>query len=207
MEVLSEELVRRLARSLPGRPARDSPPRPARSSLCDDVDGIFAALGRVLSEIRGRRVVLRQETFPPHTASGLWLDLHDMDIVVVRKDAADTNHALVIAGHEIWHMVSGHCSARTSAGPTAARGHALSADAIESVVKLLLASADDRMSDAGQLKYAARTDFTQQHEAEAELFGLKFATDLRELRRHHQRPDLDELAGRIADSLGRGPWA
>jgi hypothetical protein len=194
MNELSEELITGLAHTAP----------------CDDVEGIFDGLGRVVSEMRGRPVILKTTHFPPHTASGLWLDLPDMDIVAVREDAADSQHALVIAGHEIWHMFEGHCSAHTSVGPAAARAQsAPRAEAVEYVVNLLLASADDRLSDLDQrgLKYAARTNFTEQHEAEAELFGLQFATDLRELRRSRRRLNRDELAGRIADSLGRGLWA
>ncbi|MGC4987274.1 toxin-antitoxin system, toxin component [Streptomyces sp. DT193] len=174
-----------------------------------DVDEIFTALGPLLSTMRGRPVILKRTTFPPDTASGLWVDLPDMDILAVREDAADTDHAQVILGHEIWHMFQGHCTAHTSAGRAAARGQTEHAEAIHQVVQHLLASGDGRISGRApsDLQYSARTDFDDDQEIEAEMFGLHFGTELRTFRRTRRRPDLHHVAGRIEDSLGRGPWA
>ncbi|MFC4469230.1 toxin-antitoxin system, toxin component [Streptomyces xiangluensis] len=190
MKALSTKLVTGLAQTQP-----------------TDDDGSFAALGTVLSDLRGRPVILKRAAFPPNTASGLWLDLPDMDLIAV--DTANSEHTHVIAGHEVWHMVKGHCGAHTSAGPAAARAHCDHAPAVEDVVRLLLASGDGRLSNLspGDLKYAARTQFDAGHEADAEMFGLRFGTDLRDFRRTHRRPDLHHVAGRIEDSLARGPWA
>lgn len=192
MKALSTKLVTALAQTHPA-----------------DDDESFTALGVVLSDLRGRPVVLKRAAFPPHTASGLWLDLPDMDVVAVREDTATSEHAHVIVGHEVWHMVQGHCGAHTSVGPAAARASSGHAAAVEDVVRLLLASGDTHLNDLSQrdLKYAARTNFDAGHEAEAEMFGLRFGTDLRAFRRTHRRPDLHQVAGRIEDSLGRGPWA
>jgi hypothetical protein len=172
-------------------------------------DEIFTALGGILSDLRGRPVVLKRAPFPPNTASGLWLDLPDMDIVAVREDTANSEHEHVILGHEIWHMFKGHCAAHTSAGPAVARAHSDHAAAAEAVASRLVAVLDDRLGDLSShdLRYAARTDFDQKDEAEAELFGLRLGTDLRAFRRTHRRPDLHQVAGRIEDSMGRGPWA
>jgi hypothetical protein len=61
----------------------------------------------VMSGLRGRPVRLRTAAFPVGTASGLWLDFADQDVVVVEQRTAP-GHQLVILGHELWHMAAGH---------------------------------------------------------------------------------------------------
>ncbi|GHD49071.1 toxin-antitoxin system, toxin component [Streptomyces mirabilis] len=174
-----------------------------------DDDGFFSALGTLLSDMRQRPVILKRTAFPPNTVSGLWLDLPDMDILAVREDTADVEHAHVILGHEIWHMFQGHCTAHTSAGPAAARAQSGHSETVDRIARHILASDDGQLSDRGygDLRGAARTGFDADEEAEAEMFGLRFGTDLRTVRRSHRRPDLHQVAGRIEESLGRGPWA
>lgn len=65
------------------------------------------ALCAVMSGLRGRPVRLRTAVFPAGTASGLWLDFADQDVVVVEERTAP-GHQLVILGHELWHMAAGH---------------------------------------------------------------------------------------------------
>jgi hypothetical protein len=192
MEELSATLVASLAQAKPA-----------------DDDAIFTGLSAILSQMRGRPVVLKRAAFPVNTASGLWLDLPDMDIVAVRDDTADTQHEHVILGHEIWHMFQGHCGAHTPAGRAAARAHPAHAAAVEAVVTGLLDGRDEQLGDLSKsdLRYAARTDFDDEDEAEAEVFGLRLGTDLRAFRQTHRRPDLHQLAGRIEESLGHGLWA
>jgi hypothetical protein len=184
MKDLSAELLTRLAKAAPG-----------------DDEEIFTALGGILTDLRGRPVVLKRTAFPPGTASGLWLDLEDMDLVAVRDD--------VILGHEIWHMFEGHCGARTPAGRAATRAHTSHVGAVDDVVGQILATPDERLHNlsAPQLSYAARTQFDDKHEAEAEMFGLRLGTDLRTFRKAHHRADLGQVAGRIEDSLGKGLWS
>ncbi|MFD0068797.1 toxin-antitoxin system, toxin component [Streptomyces sp. NPDC059944] len=172
-------------------------------------DEIFTALSPLLSSMRGRPVVIKRTAFPPDTTSGLWLDLPDMDILAVREDTADTEHEQVILGHEIWHMVQGHSTVHTRAGRAAARGQAGNTKTIHHVVWHLMTSDDGLLSGlgAGDLQYAARTGFDDEQEIEAEMFGLRFGTELRAARKTRRRPDLHHVAGRIEDSLGRGPWA
>ncbi|WP_255950617.1 toxin-antitoxin system, toxin component [Streptomyces odontomachi] len=166
-------------------------------------EGVFPALGAVLSELRGRPVILKRAAFPIGTASGLWLDLPEMDIVAVCEDTANSEHEHVILGHEIWHMFEGHCAAHTAAGGAAARAHHTTA--VDDVVHALLATRDDRLSDLGQLRYVARTDFDDSHEAEAEMFGLHFATHVRHAQQMRRRADRQQVAGRIEDSMSSGP--
>ncbi|MGW2935632.1 toxin-antitoxin system, toxin component [Streptomyces sp. NPDC001156] len=189
MKELSTALLTRLAQAVPR-----------------DDEEMFTELGRVLTDLRGRPVVLKRTTFPPGTASGLWLDLEDMDVIAVRDDTTNSEHEHVILGHEIWHMFEGHCGAHSPAGRAAARAHAAHDGVVDDVVKQLLVARDAKLDGLGApgLGYAARTRFDEKHEAEAEMFGLRLGTDLRIFRRTHWRADVGQVAARIEDSLGRG---
>ena len=191
MKELSAKLLARLAAAAPS-----------------DDEEIFTALGEILTDLRGRPVVLKRTAFPIETASGLWIDLEDMDIIAVRDDAANSEHEHVILGHEIWHMFEGHCGVHTPAGRAAARSHPPHAAAVDDVAQQIAASRDERLPalSAPQLSYAARTGFDNKNEGEAELFGLRLGTELRAFRESRRRADLGQVAGRIEDSLGRGLW-
>ncbi|MFE0427443.1 hypothetical protein ACFW15_34815, partial [Streptomyces sp. NPDC058953] len=47
---------------------------------------VFATLCERLTERRGRPVVLRLVEFPPGTASGLYLDMTDRDVICVQSN-------------------------------------------------------------------------------------------------------------------------
>ncbi|MER7680431.1 toxin-antitoxin system, toxin component [Streptomyces sp. NPDC096934] len=152
---------------------------------------LYAALCDAMSRRRGRPVRFRTAAFPPGTASGLWLDMAEQDLVVIEERTAP-DHQLVILGHELWHMTAGHCGHHVEGAAVAAR--------------LLDDDADLR---ATVLKVAARTRFDLADEKEAESFGLLLASKCRTwlagspLRGPVSR---DGLAGRIEASLGcRGP--
>jgi hypothetical protein len=68
-----------------------------------DPEALFTALVDSVAAWRGRPVVVRREVFPPHTASGLWLEAETRDVVVVDRRAA-VWHQIVIFCHEVWHM-------------------------------------------------------------------------------------------------------
>lgn len=85
-----------------------------------------------MSEHRGRRVDFRMASFPPGTASGLWLDMADRDLVVIEERTAP-DHQLVILGHELWHMKAGHCSHHVDGAAVAARLLSDEADIAETV--------------------------------------------------------------------------
>ncbi|MFF3411962.1 toxin-antitoxin system, toxin component [Streptomyces sp. NPDC002742] len=154
-------------------------------------DDLYAALCGAMSRRRGRPVRFRTAAFPPGTASGLWLDMAEQDLVVIEERTAP-DHQLVILGHELWHMKAGHCGHHVDGAAVAAR--------------LLSDRAD---LQATVLKVAARTRFDLADEQEAESFGLLLASKCRtwlagsSLRGPVQRHG---LAGRIEASLGcRGP--
>ena len=152
---------------------------------------LYTALCCAMSRRRGRPVQFRTAAFPPGTASGLWLDMAEQDLVVIEERTAP-DHQLVILGHELWHMKAGHSSHHVEGAAVAAR--------------LLSDSAD---LQATVLNVAARTRFDLDDEKEAESFGLLLASKCRtwlagsSLRGPVRR---EGLAGRIEASLGyRGP--
>jgi hypothetical protein len=173
--------MRRLCGELVAELAEQALPAPARPA------DLYGALCDAMSRRRGRPVLYRTAAFPPGTASGLWLDMTDRDLVVIEERTAP-DHQLVILGHELWHMQAGH------------RGHHVEGAAV--AARLLHDEADLR---ATVLKVAARSRFDLSDEKEAESFGLLLASKCRtrlagsSLRGPVQR---DHLAGRIEASLG-----
>ena len=89
---------------------------PMRVPVPADPEALFDALVDSVSRWRGREVVVRREAFPPHTASGLWLEADTQDVVVVDKRAA-VWHQIVIFCHEVWHMNQQDPDARQYSAP------------------------------------------------------------------------------------------
>ncbi|MHC0432633.1 toxin-antitoxin system, toxin component [Streptomyces sp. O3] len=172
--------MRRLCGELVGGIDLPTPTEPA---------DLYAALCGGMSRRRGRPVKLRMAPFPPGTASGLWLDMADQDLIVVEERTAP-DHQLVILGHELWHMKAGHCGHEVDGAEVAARLRSQTADLHETVRTV-----------------AARTRFDQADEDEAESFGLLLASKCRpwlaSAGERHTTAGRDVLAGRIEASLGR----
>ncbi|MEV5019747.1 toxin [Streptomyces sp. NPDC053780] len=76
---------------------------PIRVPVPADPEVLFEALVASVSAWRGREVVVHRAAFPPHTASGLWLEREHHDDIVVDERAA-VWHQIVILCHEVWHM-------------------------------------------------------------------------------------------------------
>ncbi|GAA3496947.1 hypothetical protein GCM10019016_040480 [Streptomyces prasinosporus] len=96
---------------------------PIRVAVPADPEVLFEALVASVSAWRGREVVVHRVAFPPHTASGLWLEREHHDDVVVDERAA-VWHQIVILCHEVWHMSrrpARAASAGERARPIAAR--------------------------------------------------------------------------------------
>ncbi|MET7296191.1 toxin-antitoxin system, toxin component [Streptomyces griseoloalbus] len=173
MRRLCGELLAELTLPVPARPA-----------------DLYAALCEGMSRRRGRPVRFRTAVFPPGTASGLWLDMADQDLVVIEERTAP-DHQLVILGHELWHMKAGH------------RGHEVEGARV--AARLLDEAPDEDALRATVLKVAARTRFDLAEEKEAEAFGLLLASKCRTwLTGSSPRGPVqrDHLAGRIGASLG-----
>ncbi|MGW0705380.1 toxin-antitoxin system, toxin component [Streptomyces sp. NPDC002643] len=180
--------MRRLCGELVGELTLPAPADPA---------DLYGALCDAMSRRRGRPVQYRTAAFPPGTASGLWLDMAEQDLVVIEERTAP-DHQLVILGHELWHMQAGHHGQHVP-GAEGDVGAAVAA-------RLLSADAD---LGATVLKVAARTRFDLADEQDAESFGLLLASKCRTwLAGSAQRGPMgrEHLAGRIGASLGyRGP--
>ncbi|MFH0518934.1 toxin [Streptomyces sp. M41] len=101
--------MRRLADALIG---------PIRVPVPADPEALFQAVVDSAVQWRGRPIVVHRAVFPPHTASGLWLERERHDDVVVDERAA-VWHQIVIFCHEVWHMHR-QCADGTG-GRTAAR--------------------------------------------------------------------------------------
>nr|WP_107055881.1 toxin [Streptomyces griseus] len=146
---------------------------PMRVPVPADPEALFDALVDSVSRWRGREVVVRREVFPPHTASGLWLEGEAHDIVVVDRRAAAW-HQIVIFCHEVWHM---HQQGADS--PTAAT------------------------HDGSPVPVAARTDFSLADEQEADRFGMLMSGRLRPwLEADATAGDgAQDIAGRIGAAL------
>ncbi|WP_393077950.1 toxin-antitoxin system, toxin component [Streptomyces sp. LN704] len=159
-----------------------------RLPVPSDPDVLFAALIARVSEIKGRQVVLLQEEFPHGTATGLWLELPEQDVIVVDQRAAPV-HRLAILCHEIWHMIKGDCGHHTAGVRVAAR---------------VLSDRADLRQAVGAV--AARTEFNERSEQEAETFALRAVTQLRvwlEGEADGASTDRTRIAGRITASLGQ----
>ncbi|EYT80914.1 toxin [Streptomyces andamanensis] len=166
--------MRRLAETLIG---------PLRVPVPADPETLFAALVDSVAAWRGRPVVVRREIFPPHTASGLWLEGETQDVVVIDRRAAAW-HQIVIFCHEVWHMSRRAAdTADTAAGPVPAGGP--------------------------PRPVAARTDFSLADEQEADRFGMLMGGRLRGWLEEAPAggasaaaPGADEdIAGRIGSAL------
>ncbi|MER5468255.1 toxin [Streptomyces sp. NPDC002935] len=151
---------------------------PIRVTLPADPEELFAALVSSVNHWRGREVVVHKAAFPPHTATGLWLERDTYDDVIIEERAA-VWHQIVIFGHEVWHMSQGD----------AAPVHRLGAS-------------------PGSQPTAARTDFSLRAEQEADLFGMLVGRRLRSLLEASDHSvfasgaqSADDLAGRIGAAL------
>ncbi len=173
----------------------------------DGDDGAIPAIGRALSDVRGRPVRLHSWAFPPATASGLWIDRDSHDVIAYEKNT-DPEHQLVIIGHEAWHMFQGHCGSHTAHGPAASRALGEDATAALKDLAALVSDTDgaalpptDRMDAV--LHFAARTDTaSMEMELEAEHFGIRFATDVQAaLAEARSSADSTALAGRIGAAM------
>ncbi|MGG8410487.1 toxin-antitoxin system, toxin component [Streptomyces sp. 12297] len=157
-----------------------------------DIDALIARMAAHLTVLRGRPVRILRKDFPSAAGvlSGLWLDRETEDVIVVVKSTSPF-HALVILGHEIWHMMRGHCGSHPL-GPHAATrllGDELTEGQLDEVARMVAA------------RKAATPGDADEHEAEG--FGRKFGLRYRHLVEAAAAPRvLKGPAARIQTSLG-----
>ncbi|MFD4789908.1 toxin-antitoxin system, toxin component [Streptomyces sp. NPDC058459] len=175
--------MRRLCAELVGQLDRPAPLPP---------EELYRSLCSTMSRRRGRPVQFRTAVFPPGTASGLWLEMSDRDLVVVEERTAP-DHQLVILGHELWHLQAGRTGHRTD-GPE-----------VGVATRLLGDDTDRDALRAAVHRVAARTRFDQGEERDAETFGLLLASKCRTRMTGSSLSGpvrRDGVAGRIGASLG-----
>ncbi|MFD0319250.1 toxin-antitoxin system, toxin component [Streptomyces flavalbus] len=173
----------------------------------DRDEDLIPAVGRAIERVRGRPVRLCAVAFPPETASGVWIDRTQSDILAYERHT-DPGHQLVIIGHEAWHMFQGHCSSLTAHGSVATRAKDSADTALRDLLEVLAATevpgaAGPADRTAPRLHIAMRADAgTHREEDEAEFFGVRFATSVQAaLLASRSSADTDNLAGRIQASM------
>lgn len=157
------------------------------------VGSLCAAYGRVRG---GRRVEFRFTTFPPDTASGLWLGLEDRDLLVIEEHTRP-EHQLVIACHELWHVDEGVCG-RHGPGMTVAARLAGTHSGLSDLL-----SSDQGLSSVVR-QAAARADREDPAEIRAETFGLHLGKILQAFLPPPREEQVPEAVERIKSSFGWG---
>ncbi|MFF4499678.1 toxin [Streptomyces sp. NPDC001401] len=187
MKSLLAELGREASKSI----ARPAEPRAVMEGFC-----------RAMSVRVGRPIQLLFRAFPPDIpVSGLRLDCGDRSIIVVEEGTVPEAQ-LVILGHELWHEEQGACGDH-AIGPAAARAHGRPPEALGRAAQRILASEEVPREVCRTV--AARSASADDHEVDAETFGLLFAREVRTWMkgRYAQGPVTPAtVEGRINLSLG-----
>ncbi|GLV88412.1 hypothetical protein Slala03_81010 [Streptomyces lavendulae subsp. lavendulae] len=132
---------------------------------------------RAMSDRVSRPIQLVFRSFPANIpVSGMRLDLGQRSIIVVEERAVPEAQ-LVILGHELWHEEQGDCGHGTAGLSAAARVLSHSKDAVRRAAEQILASAE--VPHEALLTASARADSDDDHEVEAETFGLLFGREVR----------------------------
>ncbi|WNZ14880.1 toxin [Streptomyces sp. 11x1] len=125
---------------------------------------LMRALCSIMSERLDRPVDLKIVAFPHASgASGLTINFEDGRALVLVEERTDSEHQLVILGHELWHLQHGHC------------GHA--ADGL--IVAARALAADDELPWDKLFSMVARSPSHNTDEADADDFGLLLSVKFR----------------------------
>ncbi|MGW2722018.1 toxin [Streptomyces sp. NPDC001492] len=187
MKSLLSELGREAAKSI----ARPAEPRAVMEEFC-----------RAMSVRVGRPIQLLFRAFPPDIpVSGMRVDYGDRSLIVV-EECTVPEAQLVIFGHELWHEEQGTCGDH-AIGPTAARSLGGPPGALARAAQQVLASEEVPREVCRTV--TARSASADNHEVDAETFGLLFAREVRTWMkgRYAQGPVTPAtVEGRINLSLG-----
>ncbi|MER6348734.1 toxin [Streptomyces sp. NPDC001595] len=140
---------------------------------------VMRAFCAAMSARAGRPVQLVFRAFPQDIpVSGLRLDCGDRSIVVVEERAVPESQ-LVILGHELWHEEQGDGGHHIAGLTASARslGPEESPDAVRRAAEQILAAHE--VPREALLTLAARADSADEHEVDAETFGLLFGREVR----------------------------
>ncbi|MFI7322768.1 toxin-antitoxin system, toxin component [Streptomyces venezuelae] len=171
-----------------------------------EADELCRALCTTMARRRNREIEFRTSSFPPGTASGLWLDLGVRDVVVVEERTAPVQK-VVITGHELRHMDQGHCSRHVIQGNVATRLFSYDTDLQATVNAVLAVTGHPAPATGAHRKTAVREH--ARHESDADHFGLLLASRVRPKLNGascHRAVPGDLIADRIETALGyHGP--
>ncbi|MGW7105215.1 toxin-antitoxin system, toxin component [Streptomyces xanthophaeus] len=162
--------------------------------VAEVIGGLCAAYARHRGS--DRQVDFHFASFPPDTASGLWLELDDIDLIVIEAHTRP-EHQLVIACHELWHLDEGTSDSLGPGMAVAARltgRHGCLAELLDPGNGL----------DAVVRQAAARADQGDPAEIRAEMFGLHLGKLLRPYLPAPREEQFPEAIERIKTSLGWG---
>lgn len=149
----------------------------------------------------GRPIELLFRAFPPDIlVSGMRLDCGDRTIIVV-EEATAPEAQFVIFGHELWHEEKGGCGHHVAGLSAAARAlaPAQTPDAVDRAVEQILDSHE--VPGDALLAVAARAESIDEHEVDAETFGLLFGRAVRSWMNAHGPVSADTVEGRMHLSL------
>ncbi|MEW2415978.1 toxin-antitoxin system, toxin component [Streptomyces sp. NPDC046866] len=168
-----------------------------RRAAPGDAAGIVGSLCAAYGRRRGGRPVdFRFAGFPPDTASGLWLELPDRDLLVIEERTRPA-HQLVIACHELWHLEEGTCDSHGPGMAVAARLAGPGGDLAQ------LLRPDGGLGSVVR-QAAARADREDPAEIRAETFGLHLGKILKTFLQAPCEEHFPEPIERIKSSLGWG---
>ncbi|MEV5318534.1 toxin [Streptomyces sp. NPDC052687] len=183
-----------------GRQASGIIQRPA------DPSTVMHGFCQAMSVRRDRPIQLAFRAFPDDIpVSGMRLDCGDRSIIVVEERAVPEAQ-LVILGHELWHEEQGECGNHVPGLPAA---RALSThqppDVLRRAAEEILAAQE--VPRQALLTIAGRAVSDDDHEADAETFGLLFGREVRAwMTGPHARGPVSPatVEGRI--NLSLSPW-
>ncbi|MFJ9906205.1 toxin [Streptomyces sp. NPDC101152] len=154
-----------------GREASRTIRRPAEPRV------VMEAFCRAMSVRVGRPVELVFRAFPTEVpVSGLRLDLGDRSVVVVEEGTVPEAQ-LVILGHELWHEEQGSCGHAPGAAAARALAPGQTQEMLERAARDILAAS--KVPREACLAVAARSGHADDHEVDAETFGLLFGREVR----------------------------
>ncbi|MFI0914247.1 hypothetical protein [Streptomyces abikoensis] len=153
---------------------------------------LFKALCDRMGERHNEPVVHRIVAFPAGTVSGMWVATESQHLVLIEANTAP-DHQLVILGHELWHLEDRQSAIRPlPAGET---------------TPLLTPNPDAATVQHIATRMAARTDYCEHDEAEAEYFGSLLGSKARRLLTTAPNSPISQkeaaLTHRLETSLGR----
>ncbi|MFE2040617.1 toxin [Streptomyces sp. NPDC059477] len=171
---MSVKAMKELLAALGGE-AATSVRRPAAPAV------VMEEFCRAMSVRTGRPIQLAFRAFPSDIpVSGMRLDLGDRSIIVV-EDGTVPESQLVILGHELWHEEQGHCGHHIAGLPAAARARPTdqTADAVHRAIQQVLHADEVTLEAILTVATRADADLADEHEVEAETFGLLFGKEVR----------------------------